>query len=483
MALIKGKEVVRSPLLFYLLAIIAVFLVKTNVFFWDTIQLGAKQATWFYTNGFRHLLLPPEIDSGHPPAFGMYLAAAWQLFGRSLPVSHWAMLPFLIGIIFSVARLTPYLAGPRTAPACLLLLLFADPALAAQSLLISPDLVLVLGFLAGLYGILSDRPWWLAFGAVLLALISTRGMMIALALYLFCLWRLYLPGAPAPRRPLWSLIWRQALPFVPGGLLATAFLGYHYVQSGWIGYHPDSPWAPSFGRVDGPEFLFNVGVLGWRLLDYGRVLIWLPVLYLAWKRWRKEGFSYQQWQMLSLLALLLLMLTPTLLLHQHLLNHRYLLPVFITLNLLFFTLLPAMSEPSHRTTLYMLAIAGLLTGNCWIYPRHIAQGWDSTLAHLPHYELRQRILQVLDREAIPYRLVGTAFPEIGPLDVRDLSGRSEGFSAKDLATQRYIYFSNIMNDFSDAELRALDRDWEPIARFDRGGVCAMLYRRRTANEK
>ncbi|HXA01125.1 MAG TPA: hypothetical protein VNW99_04000, partial [Cytophagaceae bacterium] len=89
-----------SPFLFFYLSL--TFFVSGNSFFWDTIQLGSSQAHWFYDNDFQYFFLPGNIDSGHPPLFGFYLAILWKFFGRTLEVSHFAMLPFLFGIVIQI---------------------------------------------------------------------------------------------------------------------------------------------------------------------------------------------------------------------------------------------------------------------------------------------------------------------------------------------------------------------------------------------
>ena len=464
--------------LFYLPAIIAVFLVKNNVFFWDTIQLGAKQGWWIYENGFGAWILPEEIDSGHPPAFGMYLALMWKIFGRTLSVSHLAMLPFLLGIIFFASRIGEFLGGARFS-SFFLLLLYADPTLAAQAVLISPDLLLVLGFLAGLYGIFRGKALLIMASALLLAMISTRGMMVVVALYLFDLLRSRLPGAPDDGLPFLKATMQKTWPRVPAGLFALAFLSCHYTATGWIGYHPHSPWAPTFERVDFSGFLFNTGILGWRLLDYGRLFLWIVLFALLLRKFRRHRFDYRSLQFLLLLGITLIVLSPSLLLHKYLLNHRYLLPIYISLTLaaVFFLFDEKALQARTRNFLYALVFLGLLTGNLWIYPKKIAQGWDATLAHLPHYALRRQLFEELDRRNIPYDQVGTAFPEIGPLKYHDLSGRTPGFAEKDLSGQQYIFYANTMNDFSDEELMELEENWRELLRLETGGVCMILYER------
>ena len=89
----------------YAAAFLLVVLHRNNSFFWDTVQLGSAHANYYYDNQFSSLLLPIEIDSGHIPTFGMYIALLWKLFGRTLAVSHLAMLPFALGIVFQIFKL------------------------------------------------------------------------------------------------------------------------------------------------------------------------------------------------------------------------------------------------------------------------------------------------------------------------------------------------------------------------------------------
>ena len=77
------------------------FIVRDNFFFWDTVQLGSIHAQFYFDNNFSFFFLPENIDSGHPPTFGIYIALIWKIFGKSLVTSHFAMLPFLMGIIFT----------------------------------------------------------------------------------------------------------------------------------------------------------------------------------------------------------------------------------------------------------------------------------------------------------------------------------------------------------------------------------------------
>lgn len=467
----------RWLLIFWGLAVLATWLVRHHVFFWDTIQLGSKHAHWYYENHFKYLLLPTEIDSGHPPVFGMYLASMWQVFGKSLIVSHFAILPFLFGMIYFLLQIGKYLVNKKLAP-LLLLLCVVDPTLAAQSLLVSPDVVLVCFFLMGLHAVFQDKNWLKTLAALGLALISMRGMMVVVVLFLFEIsinfqnWRSLL-------RLLLQKIWH----YVPAGLFGLAFLIWHYLQTGWIGYHPDSPWAPSFERVDMQGFIQNIAVLGWRMLEFGRVFVWITLVFiiLQIRKYNKLNKLWQHTQVRQMVLLFIistLILTPSLLLHRGLSAQRYLLPIYLALTFLCFTLIfNYLQNKNIRNIIFGIIFLGLGTGNLWVYPDKISQGWDATLAHLPYYQLRDQMLKYIDNQNIPPETIGTAFPEIGAFKYKDLSDRTEGFAAKDLQTQDYILYSNIMNDFSDVEIDRLREEWEVVKRFENQGIKMILYQK------
>jgi len=458
--------------IFFALAFLATYLVRDHVFFWDTVQLGSKHAHFYYETGFTQLLLPPEFDSGHPPTFGLYLAMMGTIFGKTLPVSHFAMLPFLFGIIYFLWQLGKYLAGERNA-VFLILLAIADPTLAAQCVLVSPDVVLTCFFLMGVFAILQDRNILKIVAMLGLAMISMRGMMTVAALFVFEITIHFKTGRNLPK-----LVLQRIFAYSPAGIFGLTFLIWHYTQTGWIGYHSDSPWASSFAKVNASGFLKNIAILGWRMLDFGRVFVWLVLLIILFQKrnfrqwWKQEKFR----QIFILLLICTIILCSTLLVYQGLNGHRYLLPIFLSLTLLCFTAIFKIQTKKIAQYLSILIIfLGLLTGNFWIYPDKIAQGWDSTLAHLPYYKVRTEMLDFIQTKNLPLDSIGTAFPEVGPLKYRDLSGRVEGFQQKDLSAQSYILYSNVMNDFTDAEIDRLQH-WTTIKTFERRGVWMTLYR-------
>lgn len=139
----------RLSLPFWLLFAGLTFWVQDNAFFWDTLSQASRRAHWYYEHNFQFFFLSPELDSGHPVFFNRYIARCWQVFGKSLPVSHWAVFPFLMGVIWQLGRLVnQFLPDPRKAFGGMLVLV-SIPFFIGHSVLVSPDLVLLFGFFWG----------------------------------------------------------------------------------------------------------------------------------------------------------------------------------------------------------------------------------------------------------------------------------------------------------------------------------------------
>lgn len=454
----------------FLLVILATYLVKDNFFLWDTVQLASAQAQWFFDNNFKDLYLPAWTDSGHPPSFGIYLAAVWKIFGKSLPVSHFAMVPFLCGVVFQLYLLARKFFGkPFVIYGFLVLLL--EPTILTQGILVSPDIVLLFFFLLSLNSILSGQRALLALSLVFLAMISMRGMMHVAALFAMemVLYFYYQRNFNVKN------IFNLGLPYVPTGLLAGTWLLLHYLHTGWIGYYPDSPWAESFERVDSLGFVKNIFILGWRLADFGRIFIWLLAVPVIYQSFSRKKFDSKSLVLVSAFSALFLLITPNLVLHTSLLAHRYLLVVYLLFSLfVLYQLQEVFSK--HFKALCLFLTAGLVTGNLWVYPDTVATGWDSTLAHIPFYEQRNKMLDFIKENNISPSDVGTAFPNNRSVKDLDLSSESWNFPGKDLEKNTYIFYSNYINGFSDEELERL-KSWEKVKEFHSYTVKTILYKK------
>ncbi len=445
--------------LLFVAQVFLIFISRNNIFFWDSIQFAAKHGLHFYDHGFSNLLLPPEMDSGHPPFFGMYQAAVWKVFGLSLKASHVSMLPFLISNIFLSYAVGNILA--RNKGIWFSVLMFACPFYLGHSVLVSPDLVLVTGFLLCLLGAIKENKLFLILGSILLCIISMRGFALAATMmiwyFVFC----------KMDKESWSLAFWKAAVFLPGLSLFLGYQIYHYYSTQWIGFHQDSPWSPSFSIATLPVIAKNIVLYIWRMCDYSMFIIWIIVI----KHHRLLMASHKKYVLL--LFLLICSLAVLILPFQGLMNHRYFLPIQIVGILL---ALICIQKKSIQLVILITLIVS--SGNFWVYPEKIAQGWDATMAHYPFYGLEEDYSVFIAKQGVEVNDIGTAFPMKNTLRHLSLSTSLQKYKPYNLSEDEFILYSNIMNDFSDEEIEILHSEWDEVYTKQSSGVFLKLYKRR-----
>jgi hypothetical protein len=464
-------------IIFYCVYFLLFLFTCTRPFFWDTIQLGSVHASWFYENHFSNFILPQWMDSGHPPFLGILLALAWTVFGKSLFVSHAIMLPFLFMIIYQTGRLTEKLFPPSYLFAANALLLF-EATLLAQSTLISPDVILIAFFIYSLNATFSMKRWHLALALLVLSMLSMRGMMCCALIFVLNVYQ-FLNGYEQKKNA--GAILNALAPFVPGAVAALCFLAYHFEQTGWIGYHPASPWAEAFERPGWRGFFFNLFVLGWRLGDFGKIFVWIVLAFCFIWIFRKKAGTIQShpgnWLLFLAIASIAILGVP-LMFFKNLLAHRYLLPAYFSVNLLTLHLLFRLFRRARAKMVIFFLVVGELTGHFWVYPKGIAMGWDSTLAYLPYFSMRQECIDWLNAHQVVDSVVGTGFPNESCYKYTNLRGEGPCFSNYNLQTNEYVFYSNVFNDFSKKEIENLYNNWQPELSLHRGAVDMVIFRKK-----
>lgn len=445
-------------------------LVSTLPFFWDTIQFGSIHAEYFTQTRFTSFLLPDQIDSGHPPFFGLYIALAWKLFGKSLLVSHLAMLPIIALYVYSSLKLSSYLI-PGSLSRWLALALVLDTTFLAQATLISPDVGVAAFFLLLIYGILSDHQPSRFYGALGLSLLSLRG--IILVLFMVCFDFLQLNRTEGLK----SRVLKMVHGYMPFVIFGIGFIIYHFIEKGWVGVHPDSPWAPSFYRVGVLGFFKNLLTFGWRLFDLGHVFVTAPALVLLYKVSGQMVVNKKMRQLILLIVFTALYLMPQVL-FSGLMGYRYFIPLYLATTLLvFYGLYYFIKHRIYTTLLSIIIILGMLSGHLWIYPSYLSRGWDSSLAYLPYSQLMDKAKGYLNNMEIPYSIVGTAFPNLRSEYFTHLNNNRRIFKSKDLENDKYILYSNVMNDFSEVEIKELFSEWNVVQGWKKGAVEVILFKK------
>lgn len=461
-------------LLANILVFLLVFLNRQNGFFWDTIQLASEHGSFYYDHNFSKLLLPDWLDSGHIPGFGMYIALIWKIFGKSLAVSHLAMLPFAFGIVWQLQNLCKRFIPEKFVGIALVLILI-DASLMSQMTLVSPDVPLVFFFLWALNSVFHNRKVFLTISVFCLFLTSMRGMMLSVCLVFLDVYLNYGFQKITTKAYILSLA-KRALLYLPALLLFMAFSVYHYHEKGWIGYHKDSPWADCFEKVGFKGFLRNIMFLGWRLIDFGRIAVWM-VFGLLLLKYKSQIYKNKHHHSLYFFFILLLILLPlNMLWAKNLMGNRYLIPIYITFSLVTASIL--FSDFVERRMRIMLVLGWIIiasTGNLWIYPPKISKGSDATLAHLPYYKLRLSAIEYLDSNGIDFRNVDSFFPNYYPISEIDFKKDNRSFDNYTLANKsEYIFYSNIFN-VDDEVYDYMIRNYTPIKRFENNGIYVIIF--------
>jgi hypothetical protein len=470
----SDKKTFRK-LFFFSVSLLFVIVNRNNFFFWDTITQVSVPANWYYDNNFRYFFVPNETATDHPTITGLYLAAVWKIFGRSLLISHLAFLPFIYGILFQIFRYIER-SGEKTSMLWLIfIVVICDPTLVSQMSLITFDIIQIFAFLWCINSISDKKNIYLAVAFILLSLTSLRGMICGGGIIILSLLTEY--------QRYRKLTFKILYPFLPGIILFLLFYAaFYFNRQSLIAGSGLNKWK-QFAEFATPfEILRNIGIFGWRLVDFGRIGIWIAftllLISLARKRTKIDNFMG-----ITLLVILtqFIVFFPACIIYRNPFGHRYLLPIIIPVAIIttFWIL-----RQANRWLFYLMVFATLISGWFWIYPVRISQGWDSTPAHWPYYELRKEVLGYMESEKIPVPNTGSFFPNTASLRLTDLSGSNAAFKDADLASDDYILFSNVYN-LKDPVIDELflTNNWVPLKSFSKRNVSIVLFKRNMLSPK
>ena len=146
-------------------------------------------------------------------------------------------------------------------------------------------------------------------------------------------------------------------------------------------------------------------------------------------------------------------------------GHKYYIASYISIVLLAFMLI---QEYKRVKIIFLLLWSSLILGNFIVYPDSFAQGWDSSLAHLPYWDLREKGIQYMDKNKLPIAETASFFPNATAIDNVDLNGNNRsfiGFTGK----ENFVFYSNVYN-LSDEDLKTLHENYHIIQTFEKRNV-------------
>ena len=173
---------------------------------------------------------------------------------------------------------------------------------------------------------------------------------------------------------------------------------------------------------------------------------------------------------------------PVTVLFSKFIGHRYLLPIIIPLSIC--TGYWILKYSKFPGILFTIAFVILISGYFWIYPFKIAQGWDSTPAHWPYYNIRNEMIKKITSSNISFAEVGSFFPNIASTKFIDLSETNMEFTGANLKSDKFILYSNVYNagnEYIDELFN--EKKWQRFIEERRGRIFMILFKKKNESKQ
>jgi len=496
MNILKNNYLYLSLVIIIYLAITIVSL--NHCYFWDNIQQTSKEAHWYYNTNFSHILLPSFSDFSeqplyltpgkyditgtgyHPPFTGIVTALLWKIFGKSLWVSHIFIFCCSLILIFNAFKLFSILF-PNKLYGAFIMLPLLDPSFLSQLSIAAPEIILMAAFVVCLRAIVCGKKILLSVGFIFLCLVNARGIFAGGIIFIFYwFYKIYC----LKNKFYIKYFFKELISFLPAFVILIIFFAYYFSQRGWFFSDKDSIWASGYERPDSFQGLIkNICVYLFLLFENGRIFIWLFLFFMLKKiiyngKNKRINLNNMEKSFLFLFVLFILMYLYIASSTKVSIIARYYMPIYFLLDILFFIFAERLKIKKINTYVFVL-ILFLLAGNLsvYIYPDKLAKNWDSTLGHLPFYELRDECFEYMEANGIPYEKTSAGFTFCWNQVYVDLKPKYR-FIYNMQHVQQYVIYSNISNleDYMIDEL-ADKKKWAILKDFRKGPVFISIYKR------
>lgn len=458
----------RMKYIVLVLFLILKFFTLGNCFFWDNTAGYSMPASYLLEHGFLSFIYPANYVA-EPPLAHLYLAALWSLFGRSLLVAHLSVTLFSLGVIWQIYRLCEKLNTKYTPYLFLLVLL--EPTLSTQLLLLSPDVIMCFWALLSINLILENKRGWLALSALCLGLVSIRGFVVCAGLGLG-----YLILSKVVGKKSFKDAFVYVFPsFIPVLVALGGWFLYRKLETGYFMYQPGFEYEEHREWAGLAQIVKNIVSLAIRMLDSGRIVVWLLLFVAVLKMGVKRFFSFIARSPLSIiyLSVLFTMALVTIPVTNPF-GDRYFIVLYILIALITAQLLSEIYEARKIRIAFVCMILVLVSGNFWVYSEKMSKAWDSVLCHLPYYSLRQEMIGYLEEQGIDVNDVSASFPLNASFADTEVNNDNRRFSPVDLEKSRYVLYTNIYN-WDDERIDEINSRWKLQKELKRGLIFLRLY--------
>jgi len=439
-------------------------------FYWDNIVQISIPANWYFDTNFENFFVPDMIATGHPTFVAIYFALLWKLFGHTLLITHISMFPFVFGLTLQINKLIKNLNIGTNLRAIILGFVLIDTTLLSQMSLITFDIIHLFFYFLCINSILNNKKTLLNIAFLCLVLISLRATISGAGIILFHVIYDYYKTR--------NFILKRYTCYLIGLIGILTFLLTFYLEKGWIVHNTVSNnWKESAEYASPTEALRNIGLFIWRLIDFGRVIIFIIFAFFILKILKTRHFESKTLRTLFLIILAqFIVFFPTIIIYRNPFGHRYLIPIIIPVIIL--TIVWVSNFKTGKKLIFVLTFISLVSGHFWLYPKKIAQGWDASTLHWNYYHVRHKMLSYLKDNNIEIKKIGSFFPNTSSLKYIDLNSSDIRFKHADLRQDTLILYSNTFNvedKFIDTLLNK--NKWKVIKEFQLNRIYLKLFKK------
>jgi len=436
-------------------------------------------AMYLYEHGLTQWIYPPELVA-EPPLAHIGLALVWKLFGVSLWSSHLFISIFTLGAVYQIARFVQRNVSSQAFP-WMLALVFSEATWVAQSLQLAPDMVLVFFAFWAINASIQKQRILFAVLLALLCMVSIRGSVTAGGIWAASLLLAFRESKDRKRS------FKQFTPIlfaiVPAALLVLAWFMERKIATGFFYFNPAFAFIAHRQVVTPLLFLRNIAVIGFRMVDNGRIAFWIALASLLFLG------RQQFWTQLKRLetpvvygATIFFAFLPVTLPFTNPFNQRYFLVSFLMLALVVAHLCWNLLSPMKAKGAILSVIVVLWCSHLVVYPMPISIAWDSTLAVVPYFTQKADVEAYFKSRNIPLNEVGFDIGECTPYSDRYAPNDPSVFHDHDFAKNRYVVLSRIQNP-KNGTLDTLKQAWQPVADLSRQRLVMKIYSVQRSMEK
>ena len=444
----------------------AILLSASTPMFWDMAYVS-KISNLIFDNNFSKIIFP-EFDNGTPPLYSIYISILWKIFGKSLFICHIAILPFVIGLVYQFYKLSSKFL-PQKQIIFALILLFIEPTILTQTILAGLDLVFCFLFLFGLNSVLENKRYMIALSVIAIPLLNSRCFTSVFSIFLIdC----YINRSEYLNIKKFA---KSIVAYLPALIFLIIWLLYHYLNTNWFAVSNN---RAKYHHFNGLEEIFrNFIYIVWKIVDFGRVVIYIVVLIFAFKIFKsknKKGISLIIIMLLSIIPYLFFFLP-----FSYPVSHRHFMIIYIIGSLTVVYFLLTLNKKPHRIIIYTVITISLIIGNFWLYPERFGNGWDSSLKSIPYFKLKEKFDSYIKISKINPADIGADFPM--NFDNYDTYLSETHFQFTDIDKKpldkfRYIVQSNISNNFIPNEINTLNNKWILLKTFKSKQIYIKLFK-------